>query len=112
VPAPLVGLLIDIQSSIAYYVLMTLTARCTVAYSLTVETDRASWPITITGLVWLALDSKASERLLVVVCTLRLRDFRLLYAHDSPSANKWLVIAAYASFNRGPIGLPTIIASS
>jgi hypothetical protein len=52
VPAPLVGLLIDVQSSIAY---------CTVAYSLAAETDRASWPVTVTGLVWLALSSMASE---------------------------------------------------
>jgi hypothetical protein len=91
---------------------MTLTARCTVAYSLAVETDRASWPVTVIGLVWLALGSKASERLSVVVCTLRLRDLRLLYAHDSSSANEWLVIAAYALFDRGLIGLPTMIAPS
>jgi hypothetical protein len=79
VPAPLAGLLIDVRSSIAYY---------TVAYSLTAETNRASWPVTVIGLVWLALNSKASERLLVVVCTLRLRDLHLLYAHDSSSANE------------------------
>jgi hypothetical protein len=91
---------------------VTLTARCTVAYSLAVETDRASWPVAVTGLVWLALGSKASEQLSVVVYTLRLGDLRLLYAHDSSSADKWLIIAAYASFNRGLIGLPTTIASS
>jgi hypothetical protein len=87
VPTPLAGLLIDVRLLIACRVLVTLTARCTVAYSLPAETNRTSWPVTVTGLIWLALSSKASERLSVVVCTSRLGDLRLPYAHDSLSAN-------------------------
>jgi hypothetical protein len=74
-PALLVGLLFSIWLLIAGRVLVTLTVNCTVAYSSTAETDRTSVAcLLFVGLVWLASSSKASERLLLVVCLLRLRD--------------------------------------